>query len=79
MLTMTHRYVFLLVETAGQMFESRKSRTVGILDRAQQRQMTVRTAGVLLSKSIESKQRSLLSPCNRGAFAARFRSSPPSV
>ncbi len=31
MLAMTHRYVFLLVETTGQMFESRRSRTVGIL------------------------------------------------
>ena len=53
MLAMTHRYVFLLGETAGQMFESRQSRTVGVLSRASQRQVTARTAGVLLSKSIE--------------------------
>src|SRR5208337_4384214 len=31
MLAMTYRYVFLLVETATQMFESRRSRTVGEL------------------------------------------------
>ena len=31
MLAMTYRYVFLLVDTAGQMFESRRSRTVGVL------------------------------------------------
>lgn len=53
MLAMTHRYIFLLIETAGQMFESRQSRTVGVLDRAVQRRLTTRTAGVLLGKSVE--------------------------
>jgi cobalt/nickel transport system permease protein len=52
MLAMSYRYVFLVVETAAQMFESRRSRTVGILPASQQRQMAARTAGVLLSKSI---------------------------
>jgi cobalt ECF transporter T component CbiQ len=52
MLAMTYRYVFLLAETAGQMFESRRSRTVGVLSPADQRHMAARTAGVLLSKSI---------------------------
>jgi cobalt/nickel transport system permease protein len=52
MLAMTYRYVFLLVETAGQMFESRRSRTVGVLRPAEQRHMAGRTAGVLLSKSV---------------------------
>jgi len=52
-LAMTHRYVFLLAETATQMFQSRQSRTVGSLDRATQRHVTTRTAGVLLSKSME--------------------------
>ena len=52
MLAMTYRYVFLLVETAGQMFESRRSRTVGVLRSAEQRHMAARTAGVLLSKSV---------------------------
>ncbi len=33
MLAMTHRYIFLLVDTASQMLESRKSRTVGTLQR----------------------------------------------
>jgi cobalt ECF transporter T component CbiQ len=53
MLAMTHRYVFLLAETAGQMFESRRSRTVGALSRADRRRVTAQTAGVLLSKSVE--------------------------
>lgn len=52
MLAMTYRYVFLLVETAGQMFESRRSRTVGVLKPGDQRHMAARTAGVLLSKSL---------------------------
>jgi cobalt/nickel transport system permease protein len=52
MLAMTYRYVFLLVDTAAQMFESRRSRTVGVLKSAEQRQIATRTAGVLLSKSM---------------------------
>ena len=66
MLAMTHRYVFLLAETAGQMFESRQSRTVGVLNRATQRQVTARTAGVLLSKSIELSSEVFLAMQSRG-------------
>ena len=53
MLAMTHRYIFLLTETASQMFESRRSRTVGVLSAAEQRRIAARTAGVLLSKSMD--------------------------
>ncbi len=66
MLAMTHRYVFLLGETAGQMFESRESRTVGVLDRATQRHMASRTAGVLLSKSVELSSEVYLAMQSRG-------------
>ena len=66
MLAMTHRYVFLLIETANQMFESRQSRTVGILSGAERRRMTTRTAGVLLSKSIELSQGVYLAMLSRG-------------
>jgi len=66
MLAMTHRYVFLLAETAGQMLESRQSRTVGVLDRALQRRITARTAGVLLSKSIELSSEVFLAMQSRG-------------
>ena len=66
MLAMTHRYIFLLAETAGQMFESRESRTVGVLDRAAQRRMTARTAGVLLSKSVELANEAFLAMQSRG-------------
>jgi cobalt/nickel transport system permease protein len=66
MLAMTHRYVFLLVETASQMFESRRSRTVGILKPAEQRRMAARTAGVLLSKSIALSDEVYLAMRSRG-------------
>jgi cobalt/nickel transport system permease protein len=66
MLAMTHRYVFLLIETANQMFESRQSRTVGQLSGQEQRRMTARTAGVLLSKSIELSHEVYLAMLSRG-------------
>ena len=66
MLAMTHRYVFLLVETASQMFESRASRTVGRLPGSEQRRMTARTAGVLLSKSIDLSHDVYLAMQSRG-------------
>ena len=66
MLAMTHRYVFLLIETANQMFESRRSRTVGVLSGSERRKTTARTAGVLLSKSIELSQEVYLAMLSRG-------------
>jgi cobalt/nickel transport system permease protein len=66
MLTMTHCYVFLLAETASQMLESRQSRTVGTLGRRMQRHMTARTAGVLLSKSVELSNDVFLAMQSRG-------------
>ena len=66
MLAMTHRYIFLLVETAGQMFESRQSRMVGRLRGAERRRMTARTAGVLLSKSMDLSNDVYLAMQSRG-------------
>jgi cobalt/nickel transport system permease protein len=66
MLAMTHRYVFLLVETASQMHESRQSRMVGRLRGAEQRRITARTAGVLLSKSMELSNDVYLAMQSRG-------------
>ena len=66
MLAMTHRYVFLLVDTASQMHESRQSRTVGRLPGAEQRRITARTAGVLLSKSMELSNDVYLAMQSRG-------------
>lgn len=82
MLAMTHRYVFLLAETAGQMFESRQSRTVGVLGRSAQRRVAARTAGVLLGKSVELSNEVFLAMQSRGfrgdakvLFDFRMRSS----
>ena len=66
MLAMTHRYVFLLMETANQMFESRQSRTVGTLSGQQQRALASRTAGVLLNKSMDLSYDVYLAMMSRG-------------
>ena len=50
-LGMTYRYLFVILETALDMFESRKSRTVGVLEGADRRRLATATVGVLLSKS----------------------------
>jgi cobalt ECF transporter T component CbiQ len=50
-LGMTHRYLFLLMQSAFDMFESRKSRTVGVLHAADRRRLAASTVGVLLSKT----------------------------
>ena len=50
-LGMTYRYLFLILETALNMFESRESRTVGVLEPSDRRRLATATAGVLLSKS----------------------------
>ncbi len=52
-LGMTYRYVFVILETALDMFESRKSRTVGVLEPADRRRLSAAAAGVLLSKSLQ--------------------------
>jgi len=63
---MTHRYIFLLIETANQMFESRISRTVGVLGRRQERSITTQTAAVLLSKSLDLSHEVYLAMMARG-------------
>lgn len=72
MLAMTHRYIFLLIETASQMFESRQSRLVGVLSGADQRRMATRTAGVLLGKSADLSYDVYLAMQSRG-FAGDIR------
>ncbi len=52
-LGMTYRYIFVILETALDMFESRKSRTVGVLEPADRRRLAAASAGVLLSKSLQ--------------------------
>lgn len=51
-LGMTYRYVFEILRTALDMFESRRSRTVGSLSPAESRLLAASAVGVLLSKSV---------------------------
>jgi cobalt/nickel transport system permease protein len=52
-LGMTYRYIFVILQTALEMFEARQSRTVGALPLAERRRLASSAAGVLLSKSIQ--------------------------
>ena len=52
-LGMTHRYIFLLLRSAHDMFKSRRSRTVGRLDGQEQRRAMTAGAGVLMSKTLQ--------------------------
>jgi cobalt ECF transporter T component CbiQ len=52
-LGMTCRYIFLMLETAHEMFESRKSRAVGELGPDDRRRLAVAGVGVLLSKTMQ--------------------------
>jgi cobalt/nickel transport system permease protein len=53
MITMTYRYIFLLLETAHSMFESRQTRLVGRLAPADQRRFAAASVGVLLDKAFQ--------------------------
>jgi cobalt/nickel transport system permease protein len=52
-LGMTYRYIFVILRTALEMFESRKSRTVGVLNPGDRRRLAAASVGVLLSKSLQ--------------------------
>ena len=65
-LGMTYRYIFLLLRTAHDMLESRKSRMVGQLDARELRKMTAASAGVLMSKTLQLSGDVYLAMCSRG-------------
>ncbi|MEI7646205.1 MAG: cobalt ECF transporter T component CbiQ [Chloroflexales bacterium] len=52
-LGMTYRYIFLMLQIARDMFESRQSRMVGRLAGSDQRRLAGASVGVLLSKSFQ--------------------------
>jgi cobalt/nickel transport system permease protein len=52
-LGMTHRYIFVLLQTAMQMFEARRSRIVGPMTAAERRRLVAASAGVLLGKTLQ--------------------------
>ncbi|CAH2601076.1 Nickel transport protein NikQ [Rhodovastum atsumiense] len=65
-LGMTHRTIFLLLQTATQIFEARRSRTVGPMDRAAQRRMIVAGTGVLLARTFQLATETHLAMVARG-------------
>ena len=65
-LGMTYRYIFLMLQTAQDMFESRQSRMVGRLSGADQRRLAGASVGVLLSKSIQLSSDVYLAMLSRG-------------
>jgi cobalt/nickel transport system permease protein len=65
-LGMTYRYILLMIATAEEMFESRRSRTVGKLEAKEARRLAVRTAGVLLSKTVQLSDDVYLAMQSRG-------------
>jgi energy-coupling factor transporter transmembrane protein EcfT len=52
MLGMTYRYIFLLLETARQISESREARQVGVLAASDRRRLAAASVGVLLEKTM---------------------------
>ncbi|MGI8989122.1 MAG: cobalt transporter CbiM [Bryobacteraceae bacterium] len=52
-LGMTYRYIFLLLQTARDMFESRQSRLVGTLESPDRRRLAAASIGVLLGKTFQ--------------------------
>ncbi|MCX6046486.1 MAG: cobalt ECF transporter T component CbiQ [Chloroflexi bacterium] len=65
-LGMTYRYIFVLLQTAADMFESRQSRLVGRLDGQEQRRLAAASVGVLLGKSLQLSSDIYLAMLARG-------------
>jgi cobalt/nickel transport system permease protein len=65
-LGMTYRYIYLLLRTAEDMFLSRKSRVVGRMTAAEERQVLAASAGTLLNKSLHLSGEVYLAMQSRG-------------
>jgi cobalt/nickel transport system permease protein len=65
-LGMTYRYIFLLLRTAHDMFEARKSRMVGRLEGRELRRVATASAGVLMSKTLQLSEDVYLAMQSRG-------------
>jgi len=72
-LGMTHRYIFVMLETARNMFEARQSRLVGTLGASESRRIAAASIGVLLSKSFYLNAEVYLAMQSRG-FRGEIRS-----
>lgn len=65
-LGMTYRYIFVILETAQNMFEARKSRLIGRLSGGERRRLAVANVGVLLTKSFNLHSEVYLAMQSRG-------------
>jgi len=65
-LGMTYRYIFVMIETAQNMFEARQSRLVGALNASESRRIAAASVGVLLSKSFYLNAEVYLAMQSRG-------------
>jgi cobalt ECF transporter T component CbiQ len=65
-LEMTNRFIHVLLQTAHEMFESRRSRRVGTLPAAEARRAMAWSGGVLLSKSLAISDEVYLAMQSRG-------------
>lgn len=65
-LGMTYRYIFVMLETAQNMFEARQSRLVGALSGSENRRIAAASVGVLLSKSFYLNSEIYLAMQSRG-------------
>jgi cobalt/nickel transport system permease protein len=65
-LGMTHRYIFVLLQSAMQMFEARRSRMVGPMSPAERRRFVVAAAGALLARTLQIANEVHLAMVSRG-------------
>lgn len=65
-LGITYRYIFVLLQTAADMFESRRSRLVGQLESSEQRRLAAASVGVLLGKSLQLSSEVYFAMLSRG-------------
>ena len=65
-LGMTYRYIFVMLDTARNMFEARQSRLVGTLDAKESRRIAAASIGVLLTKSFYLNSEVYLAMQSRG-------------
>ncbi|MEP6925256.1 MAG: cobalt ECF transporter T component CbiQ [Pyrinomonadaceae bacterium] len=65
-LGMTYRYLFVMLETAQNMFEARQSRMIGSLEAGEKRRLAAASVGVLLTKSFQLNAEVYLAMQSRG-------------
>jgi cobalt ECF transporter T component CbiQ len=65
-LGMTYRYLFVMMETAQNMFEARQSRLIGSIASSEKRRIAASSIGVLLTKSFQLNTEVYLAMQSRG-------------